>query len=490
MTLEQLIKLVESGPAEYRPRVSCDSRKLRQGDIFVAIKGTKMDGRDFIGQAVVSGARYVVTDKPTKVASAEVIETPDTAAALGLLAQAAYDYPNKKLANLAVTGTNGKTTTTYLARAVIAAAGHKCGLIGTVTTDFGSQTDQTAAAMTTPDAVELASLSAQMITAGCDYMVTEASSHAIEQNRLAGIDFKAAAFTNLTGDHLDYHKTMDAYLAAKLKLFEKLSPNAAAVINKDDPVFEKVAGAASQAEKIFYSLDLPAEITAKIISMDIAGTVYDLNLFGKKVRVQTPLIGRHNISNHLAAAGLVYACGFTPAQIAAGLSKLAKVPGRLEKVPSSADFTILVDYAHTDDALKNVLSTLKPLCKGRLAALFGCGGDRDKTKRPRMAAVAEQFADLIYVTSDNPRTEKPLDIIDDILKGFSNPSADNITIEPERKKAIELAVKAAAAGDIILIAGKGHENYQIIGSEKYHFSDIETAAEFLNLKIEWLCKKI
>jgi UDP-N-acetylmuramoyl-L-alanyl-D-glutamate--2,6-diaminopimelate ligase len=479
MTLEQLIKLVESKPIEYRPHVSCDSRRLRQGDIFVAIKGTKADGWDFIGQAVVSGARYVVTDKPTKVASAEVIKVEDPAFALGVLAQAAYDYPNKKLTNLAVTGTNGKTTTTYLARSVIAAAGRKCGLIGTITTDFGSGADQIAASMTTPDAVELASLSSQMLAAGCDYMVTEASSHAIEQNRLAGIDFKAVAFSNLTGDHLDYHKTMDAYLAAKLKLFERLSPDAAAIINKDAPVFKQVASAASQAKIFFYSLRQPAEFTAKIISMDIAGTVYDLEILGEKVRVKTPLIGLHNISNHLAAAGMVYACGFTPEQIAAGLSKIAKVPGRLEKTPSSADFAVLVDYAHTDDAMKNVLSTLKPLCKGKLVIVFGCGGDRDKTKRPRMAAVAEQFADAIYVTSDNPRTEKPLDIIEDVIKGFSNPSAANITIEPDRKKAIELAVKAGGRGDIILLAGKGHENYQIIGSEKYHFSDIETAAEFL-----------
>lgn len=479
MTLEQLIKLVESRPMDFRPHVSCDSRKLRQGDIFVAIKGTKADGRDFIGQAVVSGARYVVTDRPTKVASAEVIETPDPASALGILAQAAYDYPNQKLTNLAVTGTNGKTTTTYLARSIIAAAGRKCGLIGTITTDMGSQTDKVAASMTTPDAVELASLASQMLATGCDYMVTEASSHAVEQNRLAGIDFKAVAFSNLTGDHLDYHKTMDAYLAAKLKLFEKLSPDASAIINKDDPVFEKVASAASQAKILFYSLRQPAEITAKVISMDIAGTVYDLEILGKKIRVQTPLIGRHNISNHLAAAGMVHACGFTLEQIAGGLSKIAKVPGRLEKVPSLRDFAVLVDYAHTDDAMKNVLSTLKPLCKGKLIVVFGCGGDRDKSKRPRMAAIAEQFADLIYLTSDNPRTEKPLDIIDDVIKGFSNPSAENITVEPERKRAIELAVKAAGSGDIILIAGKGHEDYQIIGSEKYHFSDIEIAAEFL-----------
>jgi UDP-N-acetylmuramoyl-L-alanyl-D-glutamate--2,6-diaminopimelate ligase len=316
-----------------------------------------------------------------------------------------------------------------------------------------------------------------MVKAGSEYLVMEASSHAIEQNRLAGINFKAAAFTNFTGDHLDYHKTMEAYLAAKLKLFEKLLPDATAVINIDDPVWEKVA-AVTKANKLFYSLDRQTDLTADIISMDITGTVFDLNFQGQKVRIKTPLIGRHNISNHLAAAGLAIGAGFNLKTVSDGLSKLSKVPGRLQKV-FSGDFAVLVDYAHTDDALKNVLSTLKPLCKNCLTLVFGCGGDRDKTKRPRMAQIAEQFADNIYVTSDNPRTEKPATIIEEILKGFSNPAAENIKTEPDRKLAIEAAVRNAKSGDIVLIAGKGHENYQIIGTEKLHFSDVETAAEFL-----------
>ncbi len=477
MTLEQLLKLMDR-PLLERPRVCADSRKLRQGDIFVAVKGTRMDGHDFIGQAVVTGARYVVSQKPVTVASAEVIQVDDTAEALGLLSQAYFDQPNSRLVNLAVTGTNGKTTTTYLVRSVIADAGKKCGLIGTVVIDFGSGADDIEASMTTPDAFELASISDKMVQAGDQFLVMEASSHAIEQNRLAGINFKAAAFTNLTGEHLDYHKTMDAYLAAKLKLFEKLSPDATAVINIDDPVWEKVA-AVTKANKLFYSLERQADITADIISMDISGTVFDLNFRGRIIRIETPLIGRHNMSNHLAAAGLTIACGFDLKTVAEGLSKLGKVPGRLQKVPFSGDFTVIVDYAHTDDALKNVLSTLKPLCKNRLTLVFGCGGDRDKTKRPRMAQVAEQFADNIFVTSDNPRTERPAAIIEDILQGFSNPSAGNITVQPDRKLAIEAAVKNAKAGDIVLIAGKGHENYQIIGTEKLHFSDMETAAEIL-----------
>jgi UDP-N-acetylmuramoyl-L-alanyl-D-glutamate--2,6-diaminopimelate ligase len=478
MTLEQLLKLVENKPLVWRPRVSADSRNLHQGDIFVAIKGTRVDGHNFIGQAAVSGARYIVTQQPVQVASAEVIQTDDTAKALGLLSQAYYNYPNSKLVNLTVTGTNGKTTTTYLVRSIITNTGKKCGLIGTVTIDLGNGQDSIDASMTTPDALELASLADKMANEGSQYMVMEASSHAIEQNRLAGIDFAAVAFTNLTGDHLDYHKTMDAYLAAKLRLFEKLTPDASAIINADDAVCQKVA-AVTEAKKIFYSLQNQADITAKVISTDITGTVFDLSLPGKKVRINTPLIGSHNISNHLAAAGLAFACGFTPDEIAQGLSKLTVVPGRLQKVPFSGDFTVLVDYAHTDDALKNVLTTLKPLCKGRLILVFGCGGERDKTKRSRMGGIAEQFADCIFITSDNPRNERPAAIIEEILKGFSNPSNENIIVQPDRKKAIESAVNCARTGDILLIAGKGHENYQIIGAEKIHFSDIEIAAEFL-----------
>ncbi len=478
MTLEQLLKLVEKKPLVWRPRVCSDSRNVRQGDIFVAVKGSRMDGHNFIGQAAVSGARYIVAQEPVQVASAEVIQTEDTTRALGLLSQAYHNYPNSKLVNLAVTGTNGKTTTTYLVRSIITAAGKKCGLIGTVMIDYGSGQDNIESKMTTPDALELASIAEKMSAFGSEYMIMEASSHAIEQNRLAGIDFSAAAFTNFTGDHLDYHKTMEAYLAAKLRLFENLSADATAVINRDDPVCEQVA-AATKANKIFYSIKGNGDLNAKLISMDINGTVYELSYKNEKVKVKSPLIGEHNLSNHLAAAGLALGAGFDLKTIASGLSKLQVVPGRLHKVLSRRDFAVLVDYAHTDDALKHVLSTLKPLCKGKLITVFGCGGDRDKTKRPRMAQAVSEYAERIFVTSDNPRSEKPMAIIEDILAGFANPHSEHITVEPDRRKAIEEAVAEAKQGDIILIAGKGHENYQIIGSEKQHFSDIETASEFL-----------
>jgi UDP-N-acetylmuramoyl-L-alanyl-D-glutamate--2,6-diaminopimelate ligase len=316
-------------------------------------------------------------------------------------------------------------------------------------------------------------------------MVVEASSHALAQNRLAAIDFKAAAFTNLTGDHLDYHKTKKEYLAAKTKLFAALSPEAIAVLNKQSSEAELIANH-TKARILWYAIEEQADITARIESMDIGGTVFTLALANRSSVVcrpssivKTPLLGLHNVSNHLAAAGLCLAAGLDLETIAAGLSSLQGVPGRLEKVGWDGDFTVLVDYAHTDDALKNVLSTLKPLCKGNLRVVFGCGGDRDRTKRPRMAKVAEQLADFVIVTSDNPRTEKPQAIIDEIITGFENPRSPKITVEPDRRKAIELAIKSADKDDIVLVAGKGHENYQIIGKQKFPFSDKTIARECL-----------
>jgi UDP-N-acetylmuramoyl-L-alanyl-D-glutamate--2,6-diaminopimelate ligase len=312
-------------------------------------------------------------------------------------------------------------------------------------------------------------------------MIIEASSHALDQNRLAQINFKAAAFTNLSGDHLDYHKTKEEYLAAKTKLFSSLSTDSVAVLNRESPESEHIA-AKTPAKILWYGVDKNADLTAHIESMDVNGAVCTLEYIGRSVTVRTPLLGRYNISNHLAAAGLCLAAGFDLETIAAGLSALQAIPGRLEKITSDgqrATSHVLVDYAHTDDALKNVLETLKPLCKGRLCVVFGCGGDRDRTKRPRMAKVAEELAEVIYVTSDNPRTENPDDIINEILTGFKNRDLRTIKIQPDRAKAIESAIKNARKDDIVLIAGKGHETYQIIGKNKIHFSDKEIAAQCL-----------
>jgi len=558
MTLDELLNLVS---LDNGPHIRIDSRLVRQGDVFVAVEGTACDGHDFIDQAVANGAKYVVCQSAPSPAQAfprpfdsaqgmpgstllttgrsgqarpcfhglearatpaELIIVKDSAEAAGLLSMAAAGNPAAQLTNLAVTGTNGKTTVAFLVRSIIQNAGHKCGLIGTVTYDTCAGRGHDAP-LTTPDCLTIAEMAAEMVKNGAEYMAIEASSHALSQNRLAGLKFKAAAFTNLTGDHLDYHKTEEDYLAAKTRLFEALRPDATAVLNRQSPHAGVIAGQ-TRAGILWYAIDdqagrEKADVTAHIESMNTGGTTFAIEHAGQRQRVKSPLLGRHNVSNSLAAAGLCLAAGFDIETVARGLSAPQAIPGRLEKVDRPAlggkggEFTVLIDYAHTDDALKNVLSTLKPLCRGRLILVFGCGGDRDRTKRPRMARVAEQLADLVIVTSDNPRTEKPEDIINEITVGFESGAAipaaalretsdearetrdeprssppcvagfagqgSTKIVEPDRRKAIELAIELAANDDIVLIAGKGHETYQIIGKQKFDFSDKKVAQECL-----------
>jgi UDP-N-acetylmuramoyl-L-alanyl-D-glutamate--2,6-diaminopimelate ligase len=477
MTFNELLALVRS---ENGLRICTDSRLVKDGDIFVAVKGTVYDGHDFIDQALINGARYIVCqqDRQHMITNGkhESIIVNDGTEAAAILAQAASGNPASQLTNLAVTGTNGKTTVAFLVRSIIRQAGQKCGLIGTVIYDTCSGSSYEAA-LTTPDCLDIASRQQEMVRNGAQYMVIEASSHALSQNRLAQINFKAAAFTNLSGDHLDYHKTKEDYLAAKTRLFTALEPDAVAVLNKQSPEVEFIA-AKTGAMLLWYAIGDKTDVTAHIESMDITGTVFALEYADQSSIVKTPLLGLYNVSNCLAAAGLCFAAGFDLEIIAAGLSALKTIPGRLEKI-DAGDFSVIIDYAHTDDALKNVLMTLKPLCKGKLQAVFGCGGDRDRTKRPRMARVAEELADFIFVTSDNPRTENPTNIIDEIVAGFEKDNAQTIAIESDRKKAIELAIESAEKDDIVLIAGKGHEDYQIIGTQKFHFSDKEIAQQCL-----------
>ena len=490
MTFDELLNLVSSSKA---PDICVDSRLVEDGAVFVAVKGTIYDGHDFIDQAAARGAKYIVANEgKAKIeipdAGCEMILVEDSAEAAAVLAQAGRGKPASKLTNLAVTGTNGKTTVAYLVRSVIQTAGEKCGLIGTIVYDTGL--DSSKADLTTPDSLLIADAQQKMVEAGAKYMVIEASSHALSQNRLTCIKFKAAAFTNIAGDHLDYHKTQKDYMAAKTRLFTSLSPDATAVLNKQAPEAELIVKQ-TRAKILWYAIDEPADLTAHIESIDITGTVFTLGYADQSSIVHHPssvvktsLPGRYNVSNHLAAAGLCLAAGFDLETIAAGLSALKMVPGRLEKVDDEGvsstserdaghlgNPSVFIDYAHTDDALKNALSALKPFCKGRLYVVFGCGGDRDRTKRPRMARVAEQLADFIIVTSDNPRTENPDDIISEIVTGFEYPDSQTIVVEPDRKKAIEFAIKTAARNDMVLIAGKGHEDYQIIGTQKFDFSD-------------------
>jgi UDP-N-acetylmuramoyl-L-alanyl-D-glutamate--2,6-diaminopimelate ligase len=465
-----------AGSAAFKGKVTSDSRRVGDGDVFVAVKGTHSDGHKFVGDAAAKGAAYIVCQEPVEAGGVPTVCVEDSAASLGLLAQQRLGNPSARLTNLAVTGTNGKTTVSFLVRSVIRTAGSKCGMIGTIVYDTGG--DSVDAPLTTPDAVQLAELAKKMTEEGVGFMMIEASSHALAQKRLAGVDFTAAAFTNLTGDHLDYHKSTEQYLAAKTLLFTSLPCHATAVLNAQSPYSNQIA-AQTKTRILWYAIDAQSDIVAHVESMDASGTVFSLSFAGRQVRVATSLIGAHNISNHLAAAGLCIGAGFDLETIARGLSALKSVPGRLEPVDCGQDFAVLVDYAHTDDALRNVLTTVRNLKPGNLTVLFGCGGDRDKTKRPRMAKVAEELADRIIVTSDNPRTENPGDIIKDVLAGFTEPTAGNIVVEPDRRKAIRLALEGAGSGDIVLLAGKGHETYQIIGTEKTDSDDRRIAREFL-----------
>jgi len=499
MTFDELLALVSLDNA---PLLCADSRLVKEGDVFVAIEGNSYDGHDFIGEALANGAKYIVCQRPQALSAKpeaypekenmqyELVIVEDSAKAAALLAQASRGNPASRLTNLAVTGTNGKTTVAFLVRSCIQAAGEACGLIGTVIYDTGSVSSE--AVLTTPDCLAIAEMTLQMVKAGSEYMVIEASSHSLSQSRLEGINFKAAAFTNLGGDHLDYHKTKEDYLAAKTKLFEALLPDATAVLNKESSEAVQIAQKTS-AKILWYAVDTPTQLNAHIESMDISETVFTLEYADQRLRVKTSLLGRHNVSNSLAAAGLCIAAGFDLRTIAAGLSALRTIPGRLERVDGdggfSADYerdigclggpTTFIDYAHTDDALRNVLSTLKPFCKAKLTVVFGCGGDRDRTKRPCMARTAEDLADFVIVTSDNPRTERPEDIIRDIIVGFVNPDSQKIVVEPDRRKAIELAINNASENDIVLIAGKGHETYQIIGKQRFDFNDKKIAQGYL-----------
>jgi UDP-N-acetylmuramoyl-L-alanyl-D-glutamate--2,6-diaminopimelate ligase len=397
------------------------------------------------------------------------------------LAQAHFGWPARQLQCVGITGTNGKSTVAHLVRTILTHAGYRPGLLGTIQYETGKRT--VAASMTTPDQVDLADMMAEMVAAGRTHLVMETSSHALDQRRTAGIDFRVGVYTNLTGDHLDYHNTMDEYLAAKIRLFESLAPEADAVLNRDDPRSTEIADATA-AQVTYYGLSPLSNLRGRIEEINTAGTVFDLMRDAGETRIRTRLIGRHNVYNCLAAIGTCLALGVDDQVVADALRGVDLVPGRLQRVPTDGAFEVFVDYAHTDDALANVLSSLRPITPRRIIVVFGCGGDRDRTKRPRMAKVAADLADDIVVTSDNPRHEDPQRILEDILGGFEQSRRREVTVQPDRREAIGLAIRRAQPGDVVLIAGKGHETYQTIRGEQTHFDDAEVAADWIAEKLE------
>ena len=482
MTLRELIdglpgaRLVGDGDTNIGA-VRDDSRKVERGDLFVAIKGLRSDGHAFVGTAIERGAAAIVVEREMPEAHAAKIAqviVPRASKALGPLIGRALGDPAKSLVLVGITGTNGKTTTTYLVESILAAAGKKPGVIGTVEYRWAGQTHE--APYTTPTPQVLHETFAAMKAAGCTHVVMEVSSAALAMDRLSGIDFAVGAFSNLTQDHLDVHGTMEAYRDAKRLLFRDHLAGGTAVVNVDDPEGEGMAAAADRekTKTLRVAIERPgAEVRVLFKESTVKGIAASFTTPRGDVAIEAkPLIGEYNVANLALAVGIAEALGIDHEHISAGVAALKGVPGRVERVANHADLDILVDYAHTPDALRNVLTALRPLTRRRLICVFGCGGDRDPTKRPKMGAAVAELAELAVVTSDNPRTEDPRKIIDQILPAVPRP----FFVDVDRRAAIHAAICEATPGDVVVIAGKGHEDYQIIGTTKSHFDDREEAA--------------
>ncbi len=453
--------------------VSYDSRQVKPGDLFTAMPGFAVDGHRFIPQAMAAGAAAVLCQDPPEDGKTPYVQVSDSRRALAIVGASFFGHPAESMTMVGVTGTNGKTTTTYLLKAVLEARGEKVGLIGTNQNMIGQEILPTE--RTTPESFELQKLFARMRDAGCTCVVMEVSSHALALDRVYGVPYKVGIFTNLTQDHLDFHKTMEAYCDAKAILFRNCETG---VVNAADPWTPRLLERAGCKVLSFSSAgtaDLRAEDA--VLAADYAAFTA---VFGKKrvpIRVNIP--GRFMIDNTLDVLGAALALGIPLEESAAVLARVPHVKGRVEVVPTPGkDYTVLIDYAHSPDSLKNVLTTVRGFAKGRTIALFGCGGDRDRGKRPKMGRIAAETADLVVVTTDNPRTERPADVIADILPGLSGTSTPCEVVE-DRVEAIHWAMDHARAGDVIVLCGKGHETYQEVGHEKRHMDEREIVADYL-----------
>ena len=468
-----------AGELEIR-RVTCDSRKAEPRALFFALHGAKVDGNEFIRDAVSRGAVAIVSEDAAPVSipsSVAWIQVREARKALAVAAANFFGHPAEALHLVAVTGTNGKTTTTALIDAIVKAAGAKTGLFGTIA--YHTPHGDYPAPNTTPESVDLQGFLAEIRDAGGKYAVLEASSHSLAMDRLWGCHFAAAVFTNLTREHMDYHKTFEDYFEAKKRLFDGTGAGApdVAVINTDDEYGKRLSGLAKKT--VSYGLESDAEITTKKFQLTFNGLAFTAHTPNGKVQIASRLVGRINVYNILAAIGAAQALGLSNEVIEAGIRNLESVSGRFQRIDLGQPFFVVVDYAHTDDALENLIRTARELNpKGRIITLFGCGGGKDRTKRPVMGEVTGRLSDLTILSSDNPRNEDPLKIISDIIVGLQK-TGGKYLIEPDREKAIGVAMDEARGGDIVLLAGKGHENYQILADKTLEFDDRDEARKAL-----------
>jgi len=444
--------------------------------MFVALRGEKTDGHQFIGHAIDKGASVIVTEREKKDPRITCLVVENTRTALADFAATFYGHPARKLKLVAVTGTNGKTTTTFLIKHICQSTSLRCGLVGTVRYEIGERL--LPAIRTTPESLDLQELLAQIVSAGCKAAAMEVSSHALAQDRTRGLEWNVAVFTNLTQDHLDFHRTMENYFDAKVKLFtglvsQKQNRKPVAIVNIDDRYGQQIVDKIDRRVAVVtYGMGTRADFRASNYRAEFSGTSYQLDARGKSYLVRLPLIGRFNVTNSLAALAAADALGLNLRNAVFNLAKSPQIPGRLERVPAKRQFQVFVDYAHTPDALGNVLKTLRELGPHRLIAVFGCGGDRDRQKRPLMAEMADRLADYSIITSDNPRKEDPNAIITEIEQGFRSNRYEKTV---DRTQAIDRAIALARPRDIVLIAGKGHENYQEFGDYTIPFDDIQVA---------------
>jgi UDP-N-acetylmuramoyl-L-alanyl-D-glutamate--2,6-diaminopimelate ligase len=495
VTLRELLERsgVAAG-ADFRPKaeatdaggeatgIAYDSRQVKPGAIFVALRGMNADGGRFAPQAIANGAIAVVAE----TAAPATVDVPwlrvaNARAAMASLAAAFYDDPSDEMALVGITGTNGKTTTSYLLAAIFESAGIKCGRVGTIGYRVGAR--EIDASHTTPESPDLQLMLREMVTQGCGACVMEVSSHALALRRVDALRFAAGVFTNLTRDHLDFHGDMETYFLAKRRLFEMLPDGAVGVINVDDRRGSDFVAACRRP--VTYAIDAAADVRPGPLSFSLDGLTFEARTPRGTVHVRSRLVGRPNAYNILAAAATGMALDLPFSAIEQGISSVEHVAGRFQVISDARDdVRVIVDYAHTDDALKNLLETARPLATGRVVTVFGCGGDRDRTKRPLMGAVAARLSDLVIVTSDNPRSEDPERIIDEIRRGIVMPAGrlapkgqkgtPSLAIV-DRREAIEKAIRDAGAGDLVVIAGKGHEKYQVIGDRRLPFDDVEVA---------------